>query len=107
MKLIEAGVWAWGTITTILAFCCLFVVFLAGFYLDGEGKFTKNVPMYISFIPGMYEALKNNGSLVAGILGFSALAWAHFFAVNNRIPTQPSAELELGEREEQKTTETG
>jgi hypothetical protein len=46
----------------------------------------------------MYEALKSNGSLVAGILGFSALAWAHFFAVNNKIPTQDKAALEPAER---------
>jgi hypothetical protein len=82
MKLIQIGVWVWGTVTTVLAFSCLMVVFLAGLYLDPKGEFSA-VPPWPIF--GIYQALKNAGSLVAGILGFSGLAWAHFFAVNNRI----------------------
>ena len=36
----------------------------------------------------MFQSLKETGTLVAGILGFSGLARAHFFAVNNRIPPE-------------------
>lgn len=28
---------------------------------------------------GLYVAMKESGSLVAGILGFSGLAWSHFY----------------------------
>jgi hypothetical protein len=68
---IELGVWIWEGATSILAFVCLFIVFLHGF--------SSNEP---------FNALKDTGTLVAGILGFSGLAWAHFFAANNRIPAQ-------------------
>jgi uncharacterized protein YodC (DUF2158 family) len=71
---IALGVWIWGGFTTILAIGCLVVVFLQGFS--------------VGFVKEMFESLKETGTLVAGILGFSGLAWAHFFAVNNRIPAE-------------------
>jgi hypothetical protein len=65
----------WGSITTVLAALCLAVIIAAGFYINSDGKL-NGAPQFIS---GAYYVLKDNGSLVAGILGFSALAWAYFF----------------------------
>ena len=94
---IKLGVWAWGGLTTILAIGCFAIVFFAGLNhvsvvaldLKEMGKnLTETSPNEASFLFSMYLALKDNGTLVGGILGFSGLAWAHFFAVNNRIPAQ-------------------
>ena len=86
---IYVGVWIWGFVTILLAFGCLGVVIWAGFRLTGE---TKDGPVFADaaspVLKGMYLALERNGSLMAGILGFSGLAWAHFFQVNN--PTSSS-----------------
>jgi uncharacterized protein YodC (DUF2158 family) len=67
----ELGVYIWGGATSILAFVCLLIVFLHGI--------SSNDP---------FSALKDTGTLVAGILGFSGLAWAHFYAASNHIPAQ-------------------
>jgi hypothetical protein len=84
MNQISVGVWIWGAATTILAAASLAFVVASAFYVMPGGRFRPNAP---SFMPRMYTALKDNGSLVAGILGFSVLAWAHFFAVNNHQVT--------------------
>ncbi len=75
---VQLGVWVWGTVTVLLAVASLVVVVWAGFYLEAQGDKYRFVgaPEYL---PGMFIALKENGSLVAGVLGFSGLAWAHFF----------------------------
>jgi hypothetical protein len=87
---IELGVYIWGGLTIILALFCLGIVFAGGiFHVSAEAQHLKDaIPTEPCFLLRMYLVLKDNGSLVAGILGFSGLAWAHFFAVNNRIPAQ-------------------
>ena|SRR5580692_9678910 len=43
---------------------------IAGQYLDADGKFSPDVP---AFMPGIYFALRDNGSLLAGILAAAGL----------------------------------
>jgi hypothetical protein len=84
MKLVQLGVWVWGGATVLLAVAFLSIVIAAGFYIepnDDNYKFV-DAPHWLS---GLFFALKENGSLVAGILGFSGLAWAHFFKVSSRV----------------------
>jgi hypothetical protein len=78
-NLIGAGVWVWGTVTVVLAVAALIVVIWSAFYIvrsDDKYKFSGDAPARLI---GMFYALKDNGSLVAGILGFSGLAWSYFF----------------------------
>jgi hypothetical protein len=65
-----------------LSAACLSVVILGGLHLQRDGQFDAATPD--CFI-GVYLALKQNGNLVALILGFSNLAWTRFFQVSNRI----------------------
>lgn len=84
MKPVQLGVWVWGGVTVLLAITFLSIVVAAGFYIepiDDKYKFV-NAPHLLA---GLFLALKENGSLVAGILGFSGLAWAHFFKASNNI----------------------
>lgn len=79
--LTRIGMWAWGSVTVLLAFASLAVVVLGGFTIEvvpgkDVGYMFQGAP---TWLPGMYVALKEQGSLVAGILGFSGLAWAHFY----------------------------
>jgi hypothetical protein len=80
-RMIGPGVIVWGTITVVLATAALIFVTAAGCYLNGDGHFSANAP---ALMPGMYVAPKDNGSLVAGALGFSGLAWAYFFSAHNK-----------------------
>ena len=85
MKLIKIGTWSWGIITALLAIIFLGIVIAAGFYILPDGdhySLKKDAPILLF---GIFYALKDNGSLVAGILGFSGLAWSHFFKLNNSI----------------------
>lgn len=66
------GVWLWAAITIFFALASLFVVISAGLYLNVRAEFSVAVPPRL---PGLYLALKENGTLVAGLLGFSGLAW--------------------------------
>lgn len=72
MRPISVGVWVWGAVTVFLAVVSLFVVFCAGLYLNVRAEFAVTVP---ARLPGLYLALKENGTLVAGLLGISGLAW--------------------------------
>jgi hypothetical protein len=63
----------WIAATAVLAVIALGVVFLTGLYLNAGAQFSPSVP---ARLPGLYLALKENGALVAGITGFSAVAWA-------------------------------
>ncbi len=80
MRSFDWAVWIWGTATIGLALGSLLLVFIAGFKLGPDGKF----PSDTRFPAGMYHALKDNGPLVAGILGFSALAWSVLFNAVNK-----------------------
>jgi|HubBroStandDraft_6_1064221.scaffolds.fasta_scaffold2310052_1 hypothetical protein len=71
----QIGVFLWGTVTIALSVFCVSIITFAAFYINGDGKLVGAPP----FVTGAYFVLKDNGSLVAGILGFSALAWAYFF----------------------------
>ena len=82
MKLVKVGVWVWGAVTVLLAIAFLGIVIAAGFYIEpkDDGYCLLNAP-HLLF--GLFYSLKENGSLVAGILGFSGLAWSYFFKLNN------------------------
>jgi hypothetical protein len=69
----KVGVWLWAAITIFLALASLLIVISAGLYLNVRAEFSVAVPPRL---PGLYLALKENGVLVAGLLGFSGLAWA-------------------------------
>jgi hypothetical protein len=64
---------AWIAATAVVALVALGIVFLTGLYLNAGAQFSPNVP---ARLPGLYLALKENGALVAGLTGFSAVAWA-------------------------------
>jgi hypothetical protein len=86
MNRINLGVWLWGGATMALAFLALFTVLWAGWNIESidhehlKYQFRPETPEHLA---GIFYALKENGSLVAGILGFSGLAWAHFFKASN------------------------
>ena len=84
MNLVRLGVWVWGTVTVLLALACLLVVVVSGLYLvPVQDKYTfVGAPKLLA---GLFIALKESGSLVGGVLGFSGLAWAHFFKANNAV----------------------
>lgn len=85
MKVMEIGVWIWGGVTVALAAGAVFVVVGSGVFLEPAGasyQFEASAPHWLK---GMFYALKENGSLVAGILGFSGLAWTNFFKVVNDV----------------------
>ena len=82
MKAIKVGVWVWGGLTVFLALASLFVVVAAGLHLNVRAEFSASVP---SRLPGLYLALKENGSMVAGLLGFSGLAWVLFVRGNRNL----------------------
>jgi hypothetical protein len=63
----------WIVATAAVALVALAIVFLTGLYLNAGAQFSPNVP---ARLPGLYLALKENGALVAGLTGFSAVAWA-------------------------------
>lgn len=66
------GVNAWGISTVVLAIAALLVVILDGTFLGLDGKFVEGTPRWIS-------SLQQCGNIVAGILGFSGLAWSNFY----------------------------
>ncbi len=80
MTLNQLGVLAWGTVTALLAASALLVVVIAGLHIDPEGKVGLDTPWKFR---GLFLALKESGSLVAGILGFSGLAWSLFYKASN------------------------
>lgn len=77
--LVAIGAWTWGALTAVLAALALVVVIRAGFYIvaaEDKYRFSDQAPPRLI---GLFFSLKEHGSLVAGILGFSGLAWAYFF----------------------------
>lgn len=71
----DIGMFVWGGITVGLAAFALYVLWQAGAHIvlvDGKPRLQ---PFELL---GLYVALKENDSLVAG-LGFSGLAWSHFY----------------------------
>ena len=79
---ILAGIWIWGAVTVALSLVTLGILVSAASYMNMDGKgFADGTP---HFIAGTYFVLKDCGSLVGGILGFSALAWAHFFQATKK-----------------------
>lgn len=64
--------WVWLGATLLVALGSLAIVFAAGLYLSARAEFGASVP---ARLPGLYLAVKENGVLVAGLAGFSALAW--------------------------------
>ena len=77
---VRFGVWAWGLVTISLALIALTIVVVGGLSLPTPEscKFGELGPFQTT-IAKLFYALKENGSLVAGILGFSGLAWSNFF----------------------------
>jgi hypothetical protein len=55
----------WGFVLILVAAAGLGFILAAGQYLDADGKFSPDAP---TFMPGMYFALRDSGSLLAGIL---------------------------------------
>lgn len=92
MKRAEVGMWVWETLTVALAFACIVVVFWSGFYLMHDGAADKyhfvDAPDWLA---GLFVSLKEHGTLVGGILGFSGLAWSHFYSASDR-PTRAEAQ---------------
>ena len=60
----------WGFVLILVAAASLGFILAAGQYLDADGKFSPDAP---TFMPGMYFALRDSGSLLAGILVAAAL----------------------------------
>jgi hypothetical protein len=73
---------AWGVATVLLAIAALGIVLLGSAYLGLNEKFVEGTPRWIA---GLYTAIKQNGNVVAGILGFSGLAWSNFYRVSARL----------------------
>lgn len=78
------GVWLWGGITVALAIGILAVIITSIPYLNHEGKFVPTAPASV-YQP--YFALKDQGGLIGGIVGFSGLAWTIFFQIRHSRDT--------------------
>jgi hypothetical protein len=63
LRYIAIFVWAFALIS--MAAASFGFIFAAGQYLDAGGRFSPDAP---TFMPGMYFALKDTGSFLAGIL---------------------------------------
>ena len=83
---VRFGVWAWGLVTVVLAVLALLIVIAGGLSLPAPEacKFGELGP-FQSVLARLFYALKENGSLVAGILGFSGLAWSNFFRTHTEL----------------------
>ncbi len=79
MNRLRLGMWAWGLVTAGLAGASLALVIWAGLHTDEAGNLAAK-----GWLSGMYKVISDNNSLVAGVLGFSGLAWAHFFQESGR-----------------------
>jgi len=82
------GAFAWGSVTIALAAIVLWIVGYAGWHICGVANdksyvFDGDISKHII---GLFYALKENGSLVAGVLGFSGLAWSHFYKTPTAAP---------------------
>ena len=77
------GMYVWGGVTIVIAFGILIFVLFAGLRYMGPAPATEKFPYVFIGAPrpvvGLFFALTENGSVIAGILGFSGLAWSHFY----------------------------
>ncbi|CAN7660234.1 hypothetical protein LJR232_005010 [Aquipseudomonas alcaligenes] len=92
MKLRDIGMYAWGGITVGLAAFALYLLWQAGAHTVLVGDATKLQPFGML---GFYVVMQDNGSLVAGILGFSGLAWSHFYKGSDE-PTEKKSSTNAG-----------
>lgn len=88
-RLAQIGAWVWGIATVVLAVGFLSIVLVAAFHIERvQGPsgdlfvFSRRAPSYLA---GLFYAVKENGSLIAGILGFSGVAWAQFYRAGGRV----------------------
>ena len=80
LRMIRVGIWVWGAITVALALVVVGLIVWAGFYMDQKGDFQLETPRLVA---GMFQALKAAGTPIGAVVGFSGLAWAHFFRAGN------------------------
>ena len=92
----------WGTATAFLSLASLFVVIAWGWNIGPDGSSGLDPS---GKIPGLYTVLRDCGSVVAGILGFSGLAWSHFYMEVKKAAVAKKA-VENRAREEQNAAET-
>jgi hypothetical protein len=85
--MIRIGIWVWGAITVALALAVVGLVIAAGFYMNNHGGFRADTPPLLG---GMFQALKASRTAIGAVVGFSGLAWAHFFQAGNPTPTDKS-----------------
>jgi hypothetical protein len=78
--MIRFGIWVWGAITVALALAVVRLVIAAGCHMDKDGGFRAGTP---ELLAGMFQALKASGTAIGAVVGFSGLAWAHFFQAGN------------------------
>jgi len=78
----EFGMIAWGVITAVLALAALAAVIAGGLHLVPNNLFVKDTPLWIA---GLYLALIDCGTVVAGVLGFSGLAGSNFYKASAGI----------------------
>jgi enoyl reductase-like protein len=74
-KLGTLTVFLWGVVTAISSLVCIALMIWGGSYM-GHNHDLENAPTRLMKI---YYTLKDNNSLIAAILGASALAWAYSF----------------------------
>lgn len=75
--LVRLGIWAWGSVTLILAAAALMFLVAASFYIEApDGKAFTGGP---AWMPAVYLVLKDHNQLIAAILAVSGLAWSYFF----------------------------
>lgn len=74
---INFGMKAWGVITALLAGCALVLIVYVGIRMGLQGG--TEVVTSLGVIGGIYRAVTDNNTLLAGVIGFSGLAWVHFF----------------------------
>jgi hypothetical protein len=78
---VRGGVWVWGTVTVGLALASLIVVVVGALSLPPAAETCKflDEPSMESYLGRLFYALKENNSLIAGILAFTGLAWSSFY----------------------------
>ncbi|MCU7645621.1 hypothetical protein [Pseudomonas piscis] len=73
------GMIAWGFITVLLSLIALAVVVAGGLHLGPDKRFLHDTPQWLA---GLYLAFIDCGTVVAGIIGFSGLAWSNFYVAS-------------------------
>jgi hypothetical protein len=83
MSLRYIAMFLWGFGLILMAAASLGFILAAGQYLDTDGKFSANAP---AFMPGMYFALRDNGSFLAGILVAAGLGVSYLLKRRSSAP---------------------